>query len=149
MLGKASVEEMLATEDFLADLMEQRQQEPPKSRNPSGKKDAGPCEKCGGLRPPVVDCAPWHLRQGAKRLMPRGALCQPCEWAKDSGNDRGKWPHWDVWTQLEAEMVERNEPVLIKVPPAKEPKQKKPEQKKPTTPSQREAPKQKKLRTSS
>ena len=88
------------------------------SRNPSGSKAALPCERCKGKRPPAEDCEPWHLRAGPLGLVPRGALCQPCEWAKDSGKDRLLWKHWAVWRSLR-ERAGEGTPLLLKVPPPK------------------------------
>lgn len=89
-------------------------------RNPTGSKKSGqPCTTCGGERPPKSGCEPWHLRKGPKGWwVPRGAACQPCEWADDSGMDRLLWNHWSMWRTLKAEAGERGEPLLIKIPPA-------------------------------
>jgi len=115
LVKKADKELLLDTEEFL----KQRLKEAPASKNPSGKKTAEPCTECHGARPPQINCEPWHLRKGPGGWVPRGAVCQPCEWAADSGKDRSKWKHWPTWRRLKAEAESKGEPLLIKMPPPK------------------------------
>ena len=97
-------------------LMAERRVEPSaKARNPSGNKVAGPCRACGAPRPPAAGAAPWHLRD---EIVPRGALCQPCEWASDKeGRDRKDWPHWQLWQDLLQKAKDEGKPLVIKIPP--------------------------------
>ena len=115
LLAKDDKELLLATEEFL----QQRVTEAPAAKYPTGEKVAGPCAKCKGARPPQRDCEPWHLRNGPGGWAPRGGLCQPCEWAGDSGKLRDDWKHWGLWRQLKADAEAKGEPLLIKIPPPK------------------------------
>ena len=114
LLHKADIDTLLKTEDFLKDNMV----EVLPSKNPTGRKIAGPCATCRRDRPPMPNCQPWHLRKGRDGWIPRGALCQPCEWAGDSGKDLAEWPWWATWRKLKAEALEHGKPLLIKIPPA-------------------------------